>query len=120
MVIDMQLSFNTPIWLYSAPVDFRKQMDGLSLLIADQLELNPLSGQLFIFRNRQGNKIKMLWFDQQGFWLCYKRLEKGRFQFPCQSSDTCELTRDQLSWLLSGLDFTCQMALPSVQATHFF
>ena len=116
----MQLSFKTPIWLYPSPVDFRKQIDGLVILIADQLSLNPGSGELFIFRNRSGNKIKLLWYDLNGFWLCYKRLEKGRLKFPAHSADVLELTRDQLSWLLSGLDFTKHNALKNTSATNFY
>jgi len=78
----MFLSFNAAIWLYPKPVDFRKQMDGLVMLVADHLQLNPTSGQLFLFRNRHANKIKMLWWENNGFWLCYKRLEKGKLKFP--------------------------------------
>ena len=116
----MQLSFTTPLWLYPTPVDFRKQIDGLVLLVADQLSLNPTSGELFIFRNRQANKIKLLWYDRNGFWLCYKRLEKGRLKIPKHVGEALELSRDQLSWLLSGLDFTQQATLPEIKASNFF
>jgi len=116
----MQLSYKPPIWLYATPVDFRKQIDGLVLLVASELGLNPVSGELFVFRNRQSNKIKLLWYDGNGFWLCYKRLEQGRLKFPLQDSSVCELERDELGWLLSGLDFTKQKTLPHVRATKFF
>jgi len=118
---DVMLStYQTPIWLYSNPVDFRKQIDGLVVLIADQLRLNPTSGQLFLFRNRSSNKIKLLWWDRNGFWLCYKRLEEGRLIFPPQSDQAIELTRDQLSWLISGLNYLEQRLLPDVMASNFF
>lgn len=116
----MQLSFKTPIWFYPNHVDFRKQIDGLVILIADQLSLNPASGELFIFRNRSGNKIKLLWYERNGFWLCYKRLEKGKLKFPSHDANTFELTRDQLSWLLSGLDFTKHHLLPDSNPENFF
>lgn len=116
----MFLSFNAPIWLYPQPIDFRKQIDGLVVLIADHLQLNPASGQLFLFRNRHANKIKMLWWERNGFWLFYKRLEQGRLQYPAIIEHAMELTRDQLSWLLSGLDFTEHRMQPAVQATNFF
>jgi transposase len=116
----MQLSFITPIWLYPTPVDFRKQIDGLVMLVAEHLARQPTSGELFIFRNRHANKIKFLWYEQNGFWLCYKRLGKGRLLFPSQDASVFELTRDQLSWLLSGLDFTKQDMLPPVSASQFF
>ena len=112
----MQLSYQTPIWFYPKPVDFRRQIDGLAILVADELSLNLLSGQLFIFCNRTANKLKLLWYDRNDFWLCYKRLEKGRFCFPKQNDHTMEVTRDQLSWLLSGLDFTQHALLPASNA----
>lgn len=108
----MLSSYSVPIWLYAKPIDFRKQIDGLVLLIADHLLLNPASGQLFLFRNKGVNKIKLLWWDYNGFWLCYKRLEKGRLIFPAMEDKVLELTRDQLNWLLSGLDFLKQTMLP--------
>jgi transposase len=116
----MLMSFNAAIWLYPAPIDFRRQIDGLVMLVADHLQLNPTSGQLFLFRNRQANKIKMLCWDRNGFWLCYKRLEKGRLKFPKINETALSLTSDQLGWLLSGLDFEKQTLLPEVIATNFY
>lgn len=115
----MLLSFNGNIWLYPNPIDFRKQIDAIVLLVADHLQLNPTSGQLFLFRNRTA-KIKMLWWDRNGFWLCYKRLEKGKLKFPAIIDQALQLTRDQLGWLLSGLDCMKQISLPDVHATNFF
>ena len=112
--------FNGTIWLYPKPIDFRKQIDGVVMLVADHLQLNPTSGQLFLFRNRHANKIKMLWWDRNGFWLCYKRLEKGKLKFPMIIDQAVELTRDQLSWLLSGLNYEEQKQLSCVQATNFY
>lgn len=116
----MLLSFNAPIWFYPQIIDFRKQLDGLIVLVSDHLHLNPTSGQLFLFRSRTGNKIKMLWWDRNGFWLFYKRLEKGCFQFPSLNDCPIELTRDQLGWLLSGLDCLKHALLPEVNATNFY
>jgi IS66 Orf2 like protein len=61
------LTFNSTIWLYPQPIDFRKQIDGLVLLVADHLHLNPTSGQMFLFRNQSASKIKILWWDKNGF-----------------------------------------------------
>jgi transposase len=116
----MLSSYATPIWLYPKPIDFRRQIDGIVMLIADQLELNPASGQLFLFRNKHANKIKMLWWDRNGFCLLYKRLERGKLIFPKIHDQIMELTRDQLSWLLSGLDYQKQPLLPEVKAINFF
>jgi len=112
--------FNGEIWFYPQPIDFRKQLDGLVMLVADHLKLNPTSGQLFLFRNRQANKIKLLWWDKNGFWLCYKRLEQGKLIFPAPNDSAMRLTADQFSWLLSGLDISKQTHLPAVAATNFY
>lgn len=114
------LSFNSPIWFYQAPIDFRKQLDGLIMMVSDHLQMNPTSGQLFLFRSRSTNKIKMLWWDRNGFWMFYKRLEKGVFQFPKKNDGALELTRDQFNWLLSGLHCMEHKLLPSVTAINFF
>jgi transposase len=116
----MIFSWSTPIWFYPMPIDFRKQMDGLVILIAEHLQQNPTSGQLFLFRNRGANKIKLLWWETNGFWLLYKRLEQGRLVFPTPNESVMELSRDQLSWLLSRIDWTKQVAQPRVIATHFY
>lgn len=116
----MIMSFTNSIWLYPKPIDFRKQIDGLVMLVADQLQLEPTSGQLFLFRNRNANKIKVLYWDRNGFWLCYKRLEKGRLKFPSAADKAMLLTKEQFSWLLSGLDIMKQQLLPEVTATNFY
>ena len=111
--------FNTTIWLHSSPIDFRKQIDGLVLLVADHLKLDPASGQLFLFRNKNRNKLKALYWERNGFWLLYRRLEKGRFKFPAISESVIELTRDELNWLLSGLNFMEYTPFKAVNATNF-
>jgi len=116
----MLLPFNTGIWLYPNPIDFRRQMDGLIMLVADHLKLNPTSGQIFLFRNRHANKIKLLWWDRNGFWLCYKRLEKCKLKFPGVSEIAMNLTTEQFSWLLSGLDLEKHTLSPEVKATNFY
>lgn len=102
------------------PVDFHKQIDELIMLVADQLMLNPASGQLFLFRDRSGKKIKMLWWDRNGFWLFYKRMEEGKLIFPKSSETIMALTRDQLIWLLSGLNCLPHTSLPEVKASNFY
>lgn len=113
-------SFNNTIWLYPKAIDFRKQMDGLIILVADHLKMDPTSGQLFLFRNSKSNKIKILWWERNGFWLCYKRLERGRLQFPVIDDVVMTLTADQFNWLLSGLDIMKQKLLPEVKASNFY
>jgi transposase len=116
----MLFGTNQPMWFYQHPIDFRKQIDGLVILVADKLERDPTSGQLFIFRNRQANKLKFLWWDKNGFWLCYRRLEKGRFKLPKPDDTTLNLCKEQLHVLLAGLDFTQKGYLGTVTATCFY
>jgi transposase len=84
------------------------------------MNLKPTSGQLFLFHNRTANKIKMLWWDKNGFWMFYKRLERGKLKFPEIHDQAIEITRDQMNWLLSGLDYTKQTPLPEVKASNFY
>ncbi len=116
----MLVAFNAQVWMYPQPIDFRKQMDGLITLVADHLGLSPTSGQVFLFRNRRQDRIKILWWDRNGFWFCYRRLEKGNFIFPPINDAAVELTRDQLSWLLSGIDCMKQLHFPESAPTNFF
>ena len=114
------LSFlNTKIWLHPKPIDFRKQIDGLVLMIADHLNLDPTSGQIFLFRHKSRDKLKLLFWEQNGFWLVYRRLEKGRFKFPAIDPSAIELSKDQLSWLLSGLNFQDYSSFKSVKISVF-
>jgi transposase len=108
------------IWLYQKPIDFRKGLNSLILLLADQLNFNPGSGELFLFRDRSSKKIKLLYFDGNGFWLFYKRLERGRLKFPEINDKVMELTSDQLSWLLSGLDLSKHKLLPKITPCNFY
>lgn len=86
------------------PVDFRKGIDGLVRLCKDALGHDPFSGTVFVFRNRRGTAVKVLVYDGQGFWLCYKRLSEGRFHWWPNSSDTAthSLAAHELSVLLSA------------------
>lgn len=108
------------VWLYPLAVDFRKQMDGLIMLVADTLSLAPQSGDVFLFRNRQGNKLKLLWWNGNSFWLFYNRLEKGRYILPEGDTSAQRISRDELSVLLTGLDYRQKGYIKGVQAQHYF
>ncbi len=116
----MHLPFNSKIWLYRKPIDFRKQIDGLVLLIAGYLEKNPTSGHIFVFRNKSANKIKLLYWEDNGFWLLYKRLEKGKLKFPSIEDSQYEISKDELQWLLSGLDITQMCKKSCLKVTNFY
>jgi transposase len=111
---------NNKIWFCQDPVDFRKQIDGLVMLISAQLKQDPTSGQIYIFRSKRKDRIKLLLWERNGFWLLYKRLEKGGFIFPNHEDEEVEMTAEKLNWLLSGLDITTLKALPSVESKYFF
>jgi transposase len=93
------------VWLAAGATDLRKGFDGLAGLVQTQLSEDPFSGQLFVFRGRQGDKIKVLWWDGDGLCLFSKRLERGRFIWPQAASGTVALTSAQLSMLLEGIDW---------------
>jgi hypothetical protein len=77
----IQITPQMRILLAVEAVDFRKGIDGLARVCRDVLQSDPFSGYVFVFRNRRGTAIKVLLYDGQGFWLCQKRLSKGRFQW---------------------------------------
>jgi transposase len=84
--------------------DMRKSINGLSILVADRLKMDPLSGHLFVFSNRRRNMIKVLYWDRNGFCLWHKRLEKQHFKWPKVVTDVYEIDHRQLGWILEGLD----------------
>lgn len=116
----MLLPFNGSVWFYRHPIDFRKQIDGLMILVADTLEKDPTSGQVFLFRNRQADKLKMLLWDTDGFWLLYKRLEQGKFKFPGIADEVLELSSQELQWLLSGIDIMQQPRPKKARYSSFY
>jgi len=95
-----------PVYLASFSVDMRKSIDGLCLLVSGMLDKNPIEPALYVFCNKGRNKIKILYWDRNGFCLWYKRLEKEKFKLPIQTGAIYTLESRQLEWLLSGLDFT--------------
>ncbi len=94
------------VYLCRQPVDFRKQIDGLAVLVEHELEMNLFGDALFVFVNRARNKIKALYWHRNGFCLWQKRLEKQRFAWPEPASDgaTHTLSLQEFEWLLEGFD----------------
>ena len=92
------------VLVYSKPVDFRKAVDGLSVIVEEVLDENPFSGTLFVFTNRQRDKVKILFWERNGFVMWYTRLEKERFLWPAKQGDIVTLNGQQLNWLLDGYD----------------
>lgn len=92
------------IFLSAAPADMRRSFDGLALLAAEVLQQDPLSGHLFVFRNRAGDRVKILWWDRSGYCLWYKRLEAGVFRFPAAERGAVEVAAAELALLLEGIE----------------
>lgn len=99
------LPSGTRIWLAAGATDMRRGFDGLAALVQLQLSEDPFSGQLFVFRGRRGDRVKILWWDGDGLCLFAKRLERGRFTWPQATQGSVALTRAQLSMLLEGIDW---------------
>ena len=93
------------VYLCREPVDFRKAINGLSIIVEETLCLDPFSEHLFVFTNKRRNKIKILAWDKTGFILWLKALDKDRFKWPLkEKNDLITLTGQQLNWLLNGID----------------
>ena len=99
------LPAGTRIWIACGVTDLRNGFDGLAALIQTHLHEDPFSGQLFVFRGRRGDLIKVLWRDGQGLCLFAKRLEKGRFVWPSPADGKVVITPAQLAMLLEGIDW---------------
>lgn len=100
------LSGNIPnrVYLACGHTDMRKSIDGLAAMVSFTFKLDVFSDSLFVFCNRGRNKLKILYWDTNGFWLYYRRLEKGRFRWPeAGESGPISISRRQLDWLLAGL-----------------
>ena len=101
---------SVPIYLCTIPCDMRKSFDGLCGMVINHMEKRPQIGHLFVFINRQCNRMKILLWDRNGFWLFYKRLEQGCFQMPSFASEyeqnNITLSYDQLLLILEGIDIS--------------
>jgi transposase len=91
------------VYLHREPVDFRVGINGLSILVEQAMHLNPMAPALFVFGNRRRDRVKILGWGGNGFWLFLKRLEADRFTWP-SGGETISLTVEQLHWLLDGID----------------
>jgi transposase len=96
----------TRIYLAAGATDMRQGFEGLYGLVRDRLQLEPLSGHLFLFSNAQRNRLKLLFWDGSGLWVCAKRLEKGRFRWPAPVDGLAKvvLSHEELALLLGGID----------------
>lgn len=96
----------TQIFLAAGPTDMRKSFEGLSDLVRSRLKGDPLSGHLFVFANRRKTRLKLLYFDGSGLWVCAKRMEQGAVCWPAQDAQgpAQQVVAEELALILGGID----------------
>lgn len=101
----LTLTSSLNVYLYRHPTDMRKSFDGLCGIVATQLARDPLSGDVYVFLNRRRDRIKLLLWEDAGFWIFYKRLERGTFELPQNLTDskTVALSHGTLMLILQGI-----------------
>lgn len=102
------LSAATRVYVALAAIDLRASFNRLSALVKHTLQADPLSGHLFVFTNGARNRLKVLYWDGSGLWVCAKRLEKGRFTWPTGEGASCSLRPEQWIALVQGLEVVRQ------------
>ena len=100
----MTLGLTGRIWICTTPQDGRKSFDGLQAVVTSHLGKDPLSGDLYVFRNKRGDRLKILAWQGDGFALYLRRLEKGTFAFPTASTAEVSITATELAMILGGID----------------
>ena len=96
----------TRVYLAVGATDLRKSFDTLAGVVRNSLRLDPLSGHLFAFTNSRRNRLKILFWDRNGWWLCSKRLESGTLSWPTSECPSVELSPEELTLLVSGIDLS--------------
>ena len=100
------------IYLHRDPVDFRKAINGLAVIVAEEMSLSPYDPALFVFCNKNRTQLKVLYWDKTGFALWYKRLEKDKFKWPTKlNKPSLSLSEHQLHWLFDGFDVLGHQAI---------
>lgn len=100
----LRLPGTVRVFVCLLPVDMRRSFDGLAALAEQVIRHDPLSGHLFVFRGRRGDRLKILWWDRDGYALWYKRLEAGTFRFPSDAAEAKEIAPADLALILEGID----------------
>ena len=110
---------NCNILLYHKAVDMRKGINGLSILISDEISSNPSDGSVYIFYNKNYRKLKLIYWDRNGFCLFYKILEKEKFKIP-KLIELRSISTEQLRWLLDGLDIGKLSGFKSLKYSTYY
>lgn len=111
----VNLKPGTRVFVSCRPIDLRKGFNGLAALVANELHSDPYSGQLFVFRGKRGDYLKMLYWDGTGLCLFAKRLEQGSFAWPPVMDDSMALSQGQLAMLVEGIDWRRTVVAPTPQ-----
>ena len=109
-----ELNATRTVYLHRDAIDFRKNINGLASLVEHGLGLNAFANAVFVFANRRRDRIKILGWDVNGFWLLHKRLETERFVWPREEQGVMVLSVQQLHWLLKGVDIKAMLGHQSV------
>lgn len=112
----MLIPEDVKIFFHTQPVDMRKSIDTLCVLISETIKKNPMDGSLFLFRSRSGDKLKALYYETNCFTLWYRRLEKGRFVFQKNAEGHVEMPRAHFHWLLASDKYSSKGAS---EAQHY-
>jgi Transposase and inactivated derivatives len=111
----LNLPPSVKVYVASDVTDMRRSIDSLSVLVQEVLQKNPFLGHLFVFCSKRGDKIKILYWDRNGFCLWYKRLERGVFRLPKIQAKVFMITPSELNLLLEGIDLTDKNRLNAVE-----
>ena len=98
------------IFVATAPVDLRKAFDGLAALVRQSLGYDPLNGSVYVFGNKRRDRIKILFWEPGGYWLCMRRLEQGTFRWPRSDPACARYSQEELALLPGGIDLTLTRA----------
>jgi transposase len=113
-----RLDADLAVYLHRDAIDFRKGINGLAALVEQEMVRDPFARAVYAFRNRRCDRIKLLLWDRNGFWLWIKRLEQDRFAWPRRDQAVMELTAEQLHWLLDGIDIDAMRRHPVRHFQH--
>ena len=107
------------VYIACGATDLRKSIDGLIMIVKNELKLDPFEKALFVFCNKQMNRIKILHFDE-GFWLYYYRLENGRLKWPQNKNEALGTNKEELKWLLKGYEIRTNSKFKPVKEKNSF
>lgn len=116
----LKLTEETPIYVASERVDFRKAINGLAALVREHFNKTPQDGSVYVFYNGDYTRVKCLFWDKNGFVLYHKRLERSHFKLKGKRESALSINQDQLSWLLAGLDFSLMNEFSHLDYSEYF